>query len=163
MIKFGEAECRGYETPCTYSPWNSPGQNTGVGSLSLLQRIFLTHGSNPGLPRCRRILYQLNHKGSHKEDVVHIYNGIQLSHKKEKNSSIWRHMNRPCCCSVAKSRLNLCNLMDCSTPEFPVHHQPPELAQTPVHQVGDAIHPFHPLSSSPSPFAFNLFQHQSLF
>ena len=45
-------------------PWNSPGQNTGVGSLSLLQGIFPTQGSNPGLPHCRLILYQLSHKGS---------------------------------------------------------------------------------------------------
>ena len=44
-------------------PWNSPGQNTGVGSLSLLQGIFPTQGLNPGLPHCRRILYQLSHKG----------------------------------------------------------------------------------------------------
>ena len=43
---------------------NSPGQNTGVGSLSLLHGIFPTQGSNPGLPHCRRILYQLSHKGS---------------------------------------------------------------------------------------------------
>ena len=35
---------------CLYSPWNSPGQNTGMGSLSLLQRILPTQGSNPGLP-----------------------------------------------------------------------------------------------------------------
>ena len=41
-----------------YSPWDSPGQNTGVSSLSLLQRTFPTQGSNPGLPHCRRILYQ---------------------------------------------------------------------------------------------------------
>ena len=47
-----------------YSPWNSPGQNTGVGSLSLLQGIFPTQGSNSGLQHCRRILYQLSHKGS---------------------------------------------------------------------------------------------------
>ena len=47
-----------------YSPWNSPGQNTGVGSLSLLQGIFPTQGLNPGLPHCRQILYQLSHKGS---------------------------------------------------------------------------------------------------
>ena len=47
-----------------YSPWNSPGQNTGVGSFSLLQGIFQTQGSNPGLPHCRQILYQLSHKGS---------------------------------------------------------------------------------------------------
>ena len=45
-------------------PWNSPHQNTGVGSLSLLQRIFPTQGSNPDLPHCRWILYQLSHKGS---------------------------------------------------------------------------------------------------
>ena len=47
-----------------YSPWNSPGQNTGVGSLSLLQGIFPTQVSNPGLPHCGRILYQLSHKES---------------------------------------------------------------------------------------------------
>ena len=40
------------------------GQNTGVGSLSLLQGIFPTQGSNPGLPHCGQILYQLSHKGS---------------------------------------------------------------------------------------------------
>ena len=47
-----------------YSPWNSPGRNTGVGSLSLLQGIFTAQGSNPGLPHWGRILYQLSHKGS---------------------------------------------------------------------------------------------------
>ena len=46
-----------------YSPWNSPGQNTKVGSHSLLQGIFPTQGSNPGLPHCRLILYQLSHQG----------------------------------------------------------------------------------------------------
>ena len=51
--------------PCgLYSPWDSPGWNTGVGSHSLLQGIFPTQGSNPGLPHCRRILYQLSHQGS---------------------------------------------------------------------------------------------------
>ena len=47
-----------------YNPWNPLGQNTGMGSLSLLQWIFPTHGSNPGFSHCRQILYQLNHKGS---------------------------------------------------------------------------------------------------
>ena len=47
-----------------YSPWNSPGQNTGVGSLSFLQGIFPTQGSNPGLPHCGQILYQLSHKAT---------------------------------------------------------------------------------------------------
>ena len=49
--------------------------------------------------------------------------------------------------SVAQSCPTLCNPMDCSTPGFPVHHQLLELAQTYVHQVGDAIQPSHPLLS----------------
>ena len=47
-----------------YSPWNSSGQNTAVDSCSLLQGILPTQGSNPGLPHCRQILYQLSHQGS---------------------------------------------------------------------------------------------------
>ena len=47
-----------------YSPWNSLGQNTGVGSLSLLQVMFPTQGLNPGLPHCRRIVYRLSHQWS---------------------------------------------------------------------------------------------------
>ena len=54
-----------------YSPWNSPGQNARVGSLSLLQGIFPTQGSNPGLPYCRRILYQLSQKGSPRTDYLY--------------------------------------------------------------------------------------------
>ena len=64
--------------------------------------------------------------------------------------------------SVAQSCSTLCDLMDCSTSGFPVHHQLPELAQTHVHWVGDAILPSHPLLS-PSPPAFNLSQHQGVF
>ena len=63
---------------------------------------------------------------------------------------------------VAQSCLTVSAPMDCSIPGFPVHHQLPELTQTHVHQVGDAIQPFHPLSST-SPPAFNLSQHQGLF
>ena len=44
----------------SYGPWNSPGQNTGGGRPSLLQGIVPTQGWNPGLPYCRRILYQLS-------------------------------------------------------------------------------------------------------
>ena len=47
-----------------HNPWNSLGQNTAVGSLSLLQGIFPTQGLNPGFLHCRQILYQLNHKGN---------------------------------------------------------------------------------------------------
>ena len=53
---------------------NSPGQNTGVGRLSLLQGIFPTQGSNPGLPHCRRILYQLRHQGSPSGKVRALWN-----------------------------------------------------------------------------------------
>ena len=64
-----ESESRSVVSDCLqahglYSPWNSPDQNTGVGSLSLLQVIFPTQGLNPGLPHCGRILYQVSHKGS---------------------------------------------------------------------------------------------------
>ena len=56
-----------------YNAWNSPGQNTGVGNLSLLQGIFPTQGPNPGLPHCRRILYQLSHRGNPQIRLVRIW------------------------------------------------------------------------------------------
>ena len=63
------SECLKFKVKVTLScqivcdpPWNSPGQNTGAGSLSLLQGILPTRGSNPSLPHCRQILYQLSHK-----------------------------------------------------------------------------------------------------
>ena len=65
-----------------------------------------------------------------------------------------------CCCSVTQLSPALCNPMDCSTPGFPVFHYIPELAQTHVHWVSDAI---QPSLSSPSPPAFNLAQHQGLY
>ena len=64
--------------------------------------------------------------------------------------------------SVAQSCPTLCDPMNHSTPGLPVHHQLPELTQTHVHQVGDAIQPSHPLSSL-SPPASNPCQHQGLF
>ena len=53
-----------------YSPWNSPSQNTGVGSSFLLQGIFSTQGLHPGFLHCRRILYQLNYQGSQILDIL---------------------------------------------------------------------------------------------
>ena len=55
-------------TPCVQPtrllcPWDSPGQNTGVGFHALLQGIFPTQGSNPGLLHCRQILYCLSYQG----------------------------------------------------------------------------------------------------
>ena len=64
---------------------------------------------------------------------------------------------RPKFISVTQSCLTLCDPMDC----FPVHHQLPELAQTHVHRVSDAIQPSHPLST-PSP-ALSLYQRQGLY
>ena len=58
-----------------YSPWNSPGQNIGVGSLSLLQGIFLTQELSRGLLHCRRILYQLSHQGSPRGVLRRDYSG----------------------------------------------------------------------------------------
>ena len=59
-------------------PWNSPGKNTGVDSHSLLQGIFQTQGSNPGLPYCRQILYHLSHQGSPSKfiDVIYVKSHI---------------------------------------------------------------------------------------
>ena len=53
-----------------YNPWNSPGQNTRVGSLSLLQGIFPTQELNQGLLHCRQILYQLSQQGKSKNTGV---------------------------------------------------------------------------------------------
>ena len=79
-------------------------------------------------------------------------------------------LGRTCLCaqslsviSVTQLCLTLCNPRDCSTPDLPVHHQHPELAQTHVHWVGDAIQPSHYPLSSLSLSAFNLSQHQGIF
>ena len=67
-----------------------------------------------------------------------------------------------CCCSVSQSCPVLWDPMNWSTPGFPIHHQLPELAQTHVHQVGDAIQSPHSLLS-PSPPGFSFSKHQGLF
>ena len=82
-----------------------------MGCHFLFQGIFLTQRSNPGLLRCRQILYHLSHEG------------IPFT----------------AFSSVTQSCPTLCNPMDCSTPDLPVHHQLPELSQTHVHRVSDAI------------------------
>ena len=126
-----------------YSPWNSPGQNTGVSTLFLLQGIFPTRGLNLSLLHCRKILYQLSHMGSSLFLIrfFDILSSVQFS-------------------SVAKSCPTLCDPMNHSTPGLPVHHHLPEFTETHVHRVRDAIQPSHPLSS-PSPPAPNPSQHQS--
>ena len=105
---------------------NSLGKNTGVGCHAILQGIFPTQGSVPGLPHCRKIF------------------------------TLWATREAHVCISVQLlSCVRLCKPIDCSTPCFLVHPQLPELTQTCVHTVSDAIQPSHPLLS-PSPPAFNL-------
>ena len=88
-----------------YSPWNSPGQTTGVGSHSLLQGIFPTQGLNPSLPHWRRILYRLSHRGYFRLfcfwllDVLH------------------EHV----CVKLFQSCLTLCHSIDCNPPGSFVH------------------------------------------
>ena len=78
-----------------YSPWNSPGQNTGVGSLSLLQGVFPTQGLNPGLLHCMQILYQLNHQDMfyyrghrRKQFMLHLQKLLFLSSRTEPEDRI---------------------------------------------------------------------------
>ena len=74
----------------------------------------------------------------------------------------WDKISSTCFSSVQSlGRVRLCEPMGCSMPGLPVHHQLPELPQTHVHWVGDAIQPSHPLSSPSS--TCNLSQHQGLF
>ena len=126
----------GLYSPRLLCPWNSPGKNTRVGCHFLLQGIFLTQESNPGLLHCRLIPYCLSH-----HRILALW--IQFS-------------------SVAQSCPTLCDPMNRTTPGLPVHHQLPELTQTHAHRVGDAIQPSHPLLC-PSPPAPNPSQHQGIF
>ena len=73
-----------------YSPWNSLGQNTGVGSPSLLQGIFPTQGLNTGLPHCRQILYQLSHKESPRTGVTNLSLLQWIFRTQESN---WGHLH----------------------------------------------------------------------
>ena len=73
-----------------FCPWDSPGQNTGVGSLSLLQGIFPTQGSNPGLLHCRQILYRLSHQGSHLSCMLKASESESESRSVVSNS-LWPH------------------------------------------------------------------------
>ena len=95
------------------------------------------------------------------KSVQPLWKTVRQFLKKLKRFTIWS--NNPTqwhqFSSDAQSCLTLCNPTDCSTPGLPVHHQLPELTQTYVHWVSDAIQPSHPLSS-PSPPTLNLSQHQ---
>ena len=87
------------------------------------------------------------------KEVFSIYDVIKLKVLR------WRDC---CCCSVAQSRLTLCNPMNHSTMGLPVHHKLLESTQIHVHCVSDTIHPSHPLLPPSTP-TLNLSQHQGLF
>ena len=72
-----------------YSPWNSPGQNTQVGSLSLLQRVFLTQESNQDLLHCRQILYQLNYQEVIQSQLQRLASSIAAQGPIPKGSHLW--------------------------------------------------------------------------
>ena len=119
--------------------WDSPGKSTRVGCHALLQGIFTTQVLNP-------YLLCLLHWQVGSLPLMPSGNPISVFQIR----------------SVAQLYPTLCDPMNRSTPGLPVHHQLPEFTQTHVHRVSDAIQPSHPLSS-PSPFAPNPSQHQSLF
>ena len=140
-------------------------KQTGVGSLFLLQRIFLTQESNWGLLHCRWILYQLSYRGSpHYYSVGLNANGQlwRLQYLMYPDSSSLAYLCALDFSSVTQSSPTLCDPIDCSTPCLPIHNQLLEFTQTHVHWVGDTIQPSHPLSPL-SPPAFNLSQHRGLF
>ena len=155
-----------------YTPWNSPGQNTGVGSLSLLQGIFPTLGLNPGLRHCRWILYQLSHQGSPRILEWVAYPCSRGSPRPRNQTGVfciagglfisWATFSSVQFSLIAQSSPTLCDPMNRSTPSLSAHHKLPEFTQTHVHRVDDAIQPSHPLSS-PSPPAPNPSQHQGVF
>ena len=99
------------------------------------------------------------HSGT-KREIMRLWSDT-MTREHEGKGRHWRQ-NSVQFSSVAQSCPTLCDPTDYSTPGLPVHHQLPEFTQTHVHWVSDAIQPSHPLSS-PSPPAFRLSQHQSLF
>ena len=95
-----------------YGPWNSPGQNTGVSSSSLLQVIFPTQGLNPGLLHCRQTLYPLSHQGLLHYKIHSKYFIISIYYKIHSNYSDNR---------LESIQTTLCDPMDCSLPGSSVH------------------------------------------
>ena len=90
-----------------------------MGSSSLLQGIFPTQGSNPGLLHCRRILYQLSHRGAHLRSTLLLKVSICLTSPPD--SVTLPFLSSCCCCLVGMLCPTLCNPMDCSSPGASVH------------------------------------------
>ena len=106
-----------------YSPWNSPGQNNGADSCSLLRGIFLTQGSNPGLPHYRWILYQLSYEGSPRvpEWIAYPFSsGSSRPRTQTRGSCILLLYAMLCYAKSLQSCPTLCDPRDGSTPGSPV-------------------------------------------
>ena len=108
-------------------------QDTGTGSLSLLQGIFLTQESNWDLLHCRQIIYQLSYEGTPREPMSNFPCSSMVTQPNQ--------LINKCCFSVAKLYLTLCDPMGCSTPGFPVLHYLLEFVQT--HVIGSVMLPNH--------------------
>ena len=128
-----------YQAPLSM---NFPGRNTGVGCHFLLQRIFPTQGSNPGLPHCRQTLYHLSYRAL-SPWTLRMFSSVQFNSVTQSSPTLCDPIT-----VALQASLSITNSR--SSPKFLFH------------QVGDAIQPSHPLSS-PSPLAPNPSQHQSLF
>ena len=131
-------------------PWDFPGKSTGVGCHCLLRLYSIPLHKSVHIRICITRMGPLPALRS-----SHFQNGV--SHAFPLLVLVSQSVS-----SVAQSCPTLCDPMNRSTPGLPVHHQLPELTQTHVHRVCDAIQPSHPLST-PSPPAPNPSQHQSLF
>ena len=108
--------------------------------------LFPTQGLNPGLPHCRRILYQLSYQGNKTKRQPTDWEKVLANGVTDKTLSSVQ---------FSHSVFWLCNPMNHRTPGRPVHHQLLESTQTHVRWVGDAIQTSHPLSSpSPLPSIF---------
>ena len=153
-----------------YILWNSPGQNTGVGILSLLEGIFPTRDwtqvswitggffTNWATREALRYWSQMKMSCNRIQNSQTVFPKTQCLTKKY----LQCHTHKKVCChSVAQSYWTLCDPIDCSTPGLPALHYLPEFAQTHVHPFDNVIQLSHPLSS-PSP-ALSLSQHRGLF
>ena len=141
-------------------PWDSPGKNTRVGCHFLLQCMKVKSESEvaQSCPTLRNPM-DCSLPGS---SIHGIFQARVLEWGAITFSESTLYIRSYQFSSVAQLCPTVRDHMDYSMPGFPVHHQLPELTQTHVHPVGDAIQPSHPLLS-PSPPTFDLSQHQGLF
>ena len=128
----------------------------GISQATILEWIAISFSRGSSQPTDQTCLLHLLHRQAGFLPLTPIYIHILTT------TTIYIYIRSDQIRSVAQSCPTLCNVMNCSTPGLPVHHQLPEFTQTHVHRVSDAIQPSHPLSS-PSPPAANPCQHQSLF